>query len=361
MTETNKSGPPVVIAGTGHGCRVHLPALRASGFNVVGLVGGNYQRTRRRAERNGVPHAFEDLDTAIATTGAVAVVVASPPTTHAELVHIALARGCHVLCEKPFARNAEEAREMLAAAEQAGVVHLLGNQFRALPERIVAADAIAGGILGEPRFLTIVQYNGLVADTTAPKPEWWFDKEAGGGWLGASGSHMIDMVHYWLGPFASVSAALPVVSDRHRDAAEDSFLVRFELANGVQGMMQQTGGAWGPHAAMTRVAGTQGSLWLESGETWVADKEGSRQLPVRPELQLQAIAPSKEPGKQFLHIELPSSLKLSQQWYAAIEGDRGRTDSLATFVDGVACMEVIDAIRHSAAKNGELVQVKRFP
>ena len=48
----HQSQPIAVIAGTGHGCRVHVPALRAAGFAVAALVGTDAERTRRRAESN---------------------------------------------------------------------------------------------------------------------------------------------------------------------------------------------------------------------------------------------------------------------------------------------------------------------
>jgi predicted dehydrogenase len=356
MTGVSPAGPPVIVVGSGHGCRVHVPALRAAGFEVVGLVGNDPERTRRRSESNNVPRAFIDLDTAIADTRAVAVSVATPPHTHAPLVRTALSHRCHVLCEKPFARDAGEARMLLAAAQHSGVVHMLGNQFRMLAERAVVARAIAEGAIGEPRFATLVQYTGLLADAGSKWPRWWFDPGAGGGWLGASGSHTIDQIRSWLGEFASVSATLPIVSER-RNVAEDSFVVRFSLANGVQGIIQQTGAAWGPNAAMARVSGTQGTVWVDKGTAWIADRAGARPLPIPPELELQPMAPSDDPRRQFLHLELPPARRLCEIWRAAIEG-RGTTRvPFATFADGVACMEVIDAIRASAASHGALVSI----
>ena len=352
------SSCPVLVAGTGHGLRVLVPALRATGFEVVGLVGVDPVRTRNRAARNSVPHAFTDLNAAIVETGAIAVAVATPPHTHAPLVHTALARGCHVLCEKPFARDAEEAQGMLAAAERAGVVHMMGNQFRMNPERVLMARAIAQGLIGEPRLISITQYGGLVADPAAKWPDWWFDHQAGGGWLGASGSHMIDMIRTWLGEFAALSAATPIVSDR-QSAAEDTFLLRFTMARGVEGVLMQTGGAWGEFAAMTRVAGTKGTLWMENAGVWLADRSGTHQLPIPDELLLSPEAPSDDPRKRFLHIELPPARRLCEAWRAAIRGEPIGPVPVATFVDGVAAMQVIDAIRASAAAQGALIKIRQ--
>jgi predicted dehydrogenase len=348
---------PVLVAGTGHGLRVLVPALRATGFDVVALVGADPDRTRNRASRNGVPHAFTDLDAAITQTGPAAVAIATPPHTHAALVHTAAARGCHILCEKPFAKDAEEARGMLAAARRAGVAHVMGNEFRMNPERVLMARAIAQGLIGEARLLSITQYTGLLADPTARWPNWWFDRAAGGGWLGASGSHMIDMIRTWLGEFSAVSAAMPIVSERV-SAAEDTYLLRFTMACGVQGVLMQTGGAWGESASMTRVAGTRGTLWMENGAVWLADRSGTRQLPIPDELRLSPQAPSDDPRKRFLHIELPPARRLCEAWRAAILGEPTGAVPLATFADGVAAMQVIDAIRASAAARGALVEIR---
>ena len=117
------SAPPALVVGTGFGCRIHIPALHAAGFDVVGLVGNTTERTERRAKASNVPLAFTDLDEAIDKTGAVAVTIATPPHTHAALTLRAISHGCHVICEKPMASNADEAQAMLEAAERAGVTH----------------------------------------------------------------------------------------------------------------------------------------------------------------------------------------------------------------------------------------------
>lgn len=356
MSETPASAPPALVVGTGFGCRIHVPALRAAGFEVAGLVGTDPERTARRAEANGVRQAFTDLDEAITRTGAVAVTVATTPNTHGQLTLAALERGCHVICEKPFARDAAEARRMLAAAERAGVTHLVGNEFRWLPERALVARAITGGLIGEPRMMTLSQYMPMLADPQAKMPRWWFDAEAGGGWLGAQGSHIVDQVRTWLGDFASLSAALQIVSARE-GVAEDSYVLRFRMANGAEGVVQQSAAAWGPSAGMARVAGTHGTVWLDGDAVWLADRDGARQLPVTPDLELPPPpAESDDPRKRFSHFELGPYIRLCEVLRAGVDG-RAPSSAVAapTFADGLAAMEVLDAIRASAANGGALV------
>src|SRR5579862_4313780 len=144
MTDTTI---PALVVGTGFGCRIQTPALRAAGFDVVGLVGNDLKRTKERAELNRVPNGFDDLGKAIAQTGAKAVAIATPPHTHGKLVVTAAEHGCHVLCEKPFAFDSVEARRMLEAAEKARVVHLIGHEFRWVPSWAMFARVVAQGLI----------------------------------------------------------------------------------------------------------------------------------------------------------------------------------------------------------------------
>ncbi|MFZ4585628.1 MAG: Gfo/Idh/MocA family protein [Acidimicrobiia bacterium] len=348
--------PSAVVIGTGFGLRVHVPALRAAGFDVVALVGTDAERTARRSERAGVPHAFTALDDALAQDDVAAVTIATPPNTHAALAIAACEAGKHVICEKPFALDAAEAEAMCAAAVRAGVGAFVGYEFRWAVDRAVARRAIADGVIGEPRLVSIVQYVPLVASLDAKGPSWWFDDAAGGGWLGASGSHVVDLVRYWLGDFVSVSATQSMVSARDGavDAA-DSYTVRFTLANAVEGVIQETAAAWAP-GGMVRVAGTEGTLWLERGSVFVADAGGTRELPVPADLVLpDAPEVSTDPRHRFTHLELGPYTRLAEVLMARVRDEPLPTAvPPPTFADGLAAMRVLDAIRRSKGQEVRL-------
>jgi len=350
--------PGVLVVGTGFGCRIQVPALRAAGFNVLGLVGTDIARTRERAAANALPGVFTDLDEAITESEAAAVAISTPPHTHAALVLKAISHRRHVLCEKPFAMNLGEARAMLEAAERAGVVHVIGHEFRWETSRALMMRAIADGLIGEPRLATLTQFLHYAGHPRVRLPDWWFDRDSGGGWLGASGSHMLDCLRIWLGEFESLSASLPRITPG--EGAEDSYVMRFRLKSGVEGVLQQTAGAWGPHVATVRVAGTKGTLWLQDGAVWLADDQGTRALPVPQELLLPPLPPlssdprQKSPEWQMLaQVELAPYTELCKAWRAAI--DRRSVPCpvpIPTFADGVANTRVLDAIRWSAANAG---------
>jgi len=337
---------------------VHVPALRAAGFTVEALVGRDPDRTRRRADRLGVARACTSLDDALAIVGVEAVTIATPPAGHAELAIRAAEAGRHVLCEKPFAFDTGEARAMLGAAERAGVTHLVGHEFRWATDRATVGRAIAEGRIGEPRFATFLSYVPLVADPAAAVPTWWFDPRAGGGWLGASGSHVVDQIRVWLGEFAEVSARLAVVSARDA-VAEDSFTIRFRLASGVDGVLQQTAAAWGPMAGATRVAGTDGTVWIDGDEAWLADRDGTRRLEPPADLALPpAPEATDDPRHRFTHLELGPYTRLCECLRAGVDGrPPSASVPVPTFADGLAEMVVLDAVRESAAHDGATVRL----
>lgn len=346
-----------LVVGTGFGCRIHVPALRAAGFEVVGLVGTRPDRLAKKAAEAGISATFTDLDEAIAQTGATVVTVATTPATHFALAMKAVARGCHVLCEKPFTFDAQEGRTLLEAAERAGIVHAVAHEFRWAPERALFGRAITDGLIGDPRFLVLDQFLPFCADPQARLPKWWFDPQSGGGWLGAGGSHLLDQIRAWLGPFESVSGRLMVVSERS-DVADDSYSARFRMRSGVEGSVQQSAGAWGPMTTMWRCAGSKGTVWIENGAVMVADRTGTRVLPVPADL---ALPPSPEPADQnsssrLSHLEIGPFTRLCEAFRDAILGRSGHgAVPMPTFHDGLASMEIMDAIRASSARDGALV------
>lgn len=273
-----------VVVGTGFGVLTHLRALRNAGFEIHALVGRNPQKTRERAEKFGVPHALTSLDEAIALPGVEVVTIATPPHTHAEIALAAIAAGKHVLCEKPFARNADEGRRMLEAAEQAGVVHLLGTEFRYATSQALLTRAVHEGLIGEPRLATFIMNVPVLADPKGEVPDWWSSVESGGGWLGAYASHIIDQVRATLGEIAGVSASLSLVSDRDW-TAEDTYSVHFRTVSGCDGILQSTAGAWGPMDFITRISGSKGTVWLQGEDVCVGDASGTRTLEVPDDLR----------------------------------------------------------------------------
>jgi predicted dehydrogenase len=349
----------VAVVGTGFGCLTHVRALRNAGFEVDALVGRDPARTAERAARADVAVAATSLAEALDLPGVVAVAVATPPHTHAPIVLEAISAGKHVVCEKPFTRDAEEARSLLAAADAAGVVHLLGTEFRFAPGQALMTRVVADGGIGDPRLATFLLHLPLLADPSTEVPDWWSDAAQGGGWLGAHGSHVVDQILVTLGPFVGVSAALPLVSEHHW-TAEDSYSIRFTLRSGVSGIIQSSAGDWGPPLLAARIAGTKGTVWTEGETVMLADRAGTREVPLPDDLRTGAPDPPStehmRTAYDWMHstgIDMGPYTRLFETFRDLILGRPVADDPRpATFADGVAGMEVLDAVRRSAATGG---------
>jgi predicted dehydrogenase len=351
-----------VVVGTGFGARVHIPALQHAGFDVVALVGRDLEKTARRAARGGVENACTSLTNALDLGDIDAVVIASPPATHRPLGLEAIRAGCHVVIEKPFALDAGEARELRDTAAEAGVIGLVHHEFRFAPERVAITRALAARAVGVPRLATFVWHLELVASPEARAPEWWWDSARGGGWLNASVPHFADIVRLWFGDIAVVNASLPMVSDRDRARfAEDTALIRFRSESGCEGVIAMTAGVWGAEFQVMRVAGTTGNLVAEAGSVIANTADGARAL----ELDAPAVtvAMSEDPRQQFTHLELPPAIRQAQAFRRLIQGGSIEDEKPppATFADGVASIEFLDAARSSAAADGAPIVVAHSP
>ncbi len=341
------ASPRAVVVGTGFGARVHVPALRAAGFEVAALVGTDPDRTQRRADRLGT-EGTTDLTRALEGRGVVGVTVATPPDSHAGVVRAAVDRGLNVICEKPFCLDASEATDLRDRAVRSGVVAWIGHEFRFSPERALLERLLSDGAIGEPRVATSLSFLDMLAHPAARMPAWWFDPDRGGGWLGASGSHAVDQALLWLGEPDWVAGAATASSDRV-GAADDGFSAVLGFPSGAIAALAQSAGSHGPPSGLTRVAGTAGSLWLQGGQLWLADRTGARRVQVPGDLAAGPVAPqSSEPMGGFTHLELGPYTAMLGAWLGAVEGrDPGRVRP-ADFSDGVACMKVLDAIRAGA-------------
>jgi predicted dehydrogenase len=354
-----------VVVGTGFGLFTHTRALRAAGFDVKAIVGRDLARVTERAAPLGIAVATCSLADALKDTSIKVVTVATPPHAHYPYVMEAISAGRHIVSEKPFARGVAEARVMHDAARAAGVLHMLGAEFRFDSAQALLRRVVQSGAIGAARhFLRIYHQPGNLTPD-APMAAWWEDAAQGGGFLGAFGSHMFDQIDYMLGPITRVSAQLQtLVTGRAQRTADDCYSVQFEAGDGVMGTIVAAQEARSGFAMCTKVTGTEGGAWIKSGasygdpeEVWIHDAQGMRQVP-KPE-DLVNPPPSPFPINELIQTEMdrwhtmgfdvPPYTRLFAELKARIEGrEPAIPERAATFEDAVRGQAVLDAVRDSA-------------
>jgi predicted dehydrogenase len=308
------------VIGTGFGSRVVAPVYAELGIEVEVVSPRDRDGIRRACAK---PVDF--------------VSIHSPPFLHHEHVTLALAQGRNVLCEKPFGRSVEEAQVMLDAAESAGVVHLVNYEFRQDSARRQAKDWIDQGIVGQ------VQHVGWTLYSNGSRGRvhgWLFDKDAGGGWIGAYGAHVIDALRWLIGEVATAGGTcridIPLRSTRDGDVvactAEDAFSATLLLANGVTASIDTAFGGPIYRPSHIEIIGTDGLIVLD-GYTDIRLK-----LPGKADQKLQYDPPTGDPHE-------PSFRK----WAAILKQTfSDRAQIRPSFVDGVACAAVMEQLRKNA-------------
>lgn len=267
----------VGIIGASFARDAYLPAFEhISGANVVALASSRLESAKAAAAPHGITAVYDDWEKMLADQTLDLVCIATPTAMHASMVLAAIARGANVLCEKPTAMNAGEARAMLDAARKANRLHMVDHELRFNPTRARIAELIKGGELGEIRHVNITNIGASWANPASrAKGDWWSDAKMGGGRLGANGSHQVDMLRWWLGePTSAIGQALTVIPDRicktngeaWTATADDLSHFTLEMASGALAQVFMSGVAANNMGNETQIFASKGTITLSNGD-----------------------------------------------------------------------------------------------
>jgi predicted dehydrogenase len=174
---------------------------------LIAIAGRNEAAVKEAALRYGYEGYYTDWREMIKDPRIQLFDNGGPNDMHSEPCIAAAEAGKHILCEKPMARSAAEAKQMLDAVNKAGVKHMVAFNYRFVPAIRMAKELIDLGKLGRIyHFRAVYLQEWIMPHYNAP--QWWrMDKSvAGSGALGDLGAHIIDIGRFLCGEFKSVSA-----------------------------------------------------------------------------------------------------------------------------------------------------------
>lgn len=255
----------VAVAGLGFGEAVHLPALRACPSTTpVALWHPRAERLERACSAAELP-GHSEFEALLADPAVEAVVIATPPAPRFELARRALLAGKHLMLEKPVALNAGQIEELQRLAIQRNCCVAVDFEYRAVPLFQQLQAVIQSGELGELVLVKLDWLMGSRADAGRPW-SWYSQATAGGGVLGALGTHAFDMLHWLVGPSRGVTGLLSTAI-RERPLADGSgglAAVDAEDIALVQLQLQQPRGSWLPaQVNLASVTRRGRGCWLE--------------------------------------------------------------------------------------------------
>jgi len=213
---------------------------------LIAIAGRNEESVKEAAKRYGYATYYTDWKQLILDDRIQLFDNGGPNDAHAEPCIAAARAGKHILCEKPLARNAKEAAEMLEAVEKAGVVHMVAHNYRFVPAIRLARDLIESGKLGQIYHFRAVYLQEWIMDPNFPFV-WRLDRKiSGSGALGDLGSHIIDLARFLVGEPRKVSAmAKTFIKQRPLPGGgsaevtvDDAFVSLVEFENGAMGTLE---------------------------------------------------------------------------------------------------------------------------
>jgi predicted dehydrogenase len=244
------------ILGPGGIAKAFATDLKLLDGHTVGAVGSRTLSNAQEFAANFGGTAYGSYEELVSDPTIDAIYVATPHPAHKDNVILALNAGKPVLCEKPFAVNAKEAQEMVAAAQKNNVALMEAMWARFLPHYAQVRDIIASGVLG--RIITVQADHGQrLADQNIPR---LVEPFLAGGALLDLGIYPVSFAHMILGNPQKITAS-SVLTDKGVDAQTSMI---FDYADGAQAILNTTMVEQTPCRAV--VAGLNG--WLEIDRTF---------------------------------------------------------------------------------------------
>jgi predicted dehydrogenase len=232
------------------------------------------------AEAHAIPHSYGTVSDLLANeqldaVSNVTIDAAHYPTCMEVIKH----GGIHIMCEKPLATSAQDARAMARAAQKAGLITLVNFSYRDAPAIHKAHQLVQDGVIGEVRHVEASYLQSWLAMRSEhdwrnmePHKLWRLSKKHGSnGVLGDLGVHIVDFATYPVGPVKRVECLLKTFDKipgnrigAYRFDANDSALMTVEFANGAAGLIHTS--RWGTghsNSLRLRIHGTKGALVVD--------------------------------------------------------------------------------------------------
>ncbi len=331
----------------------HLPGLQmCPDTRLVALCDTNPATLERARQQTGVTVTSPNYEDLVKRDDVHAVIIATPNFLHPSIALNAIAHAKHVLCEKPLALNATDARAMAEAADRAGVRHMTAFTYRFVPAMRYLRYLVQRGDLGQP-----YHYRSCRLQDWGTRDLGWRQEKklAGTGELGDMLSHRIDFAHTLVGPMKRLVASkrnLTPMRDGHANDTEDWVALLAEFKNGASGVFESSKLATGRNESWrsldsVEINGSERSYVFITGrwnqlQTGKANGPGLETLEIPREFWTHPGSP-RDPGVGDPLI----TFRYDQAW-EFVDAIRNQRPCEPNFHDGARTQTVMDAAVRSA-------------
>lgn len=338
----------------------HMPSLsKLADVEMVAFCDLVEEKAIKAKEKYGTPDAkvYTDYQELLKDTEIEVVHVCTPNRSHAPISIDSLHAGKHVMCEKPMAKTAEDARKMVAAAKETGKKLTIGYQHRHKPESIYLKSVIERGDLGE------IYLAKAYAVRRRGTPNWGVflnEYEQGGGPLIDIGTHSLDVTLYLMNnyePKMVVGTKYKKVNNPEcgnpwggwkegENTMEDSAFGFIVMKNGATIILESS---WALNTiepipeGSTVLCGTDAGAQIKGGVT-INKAEFNRLVEIKPDLSSGGVAFYEGISDNPAEVE-------ARRWIDAVKND---TEVVVKPEQACVVSEILEAI-YTSAKTGQPV------
>jgi predicted dehydrogenase len=280
MPTTSPMTLGVGVLGYAGVAKAHLNALKRLShvfwpspirFRLLGIGGRTLAAVEDAARRYGFEYATTEWRRLVDDPRLGLFINCAPNDAHAEPCLAAAAEGKHLLCEKPLARDAHEARRIWEGVRRGRIRHQVSFNYRFIPAIRLAREMIQAGDLGDILHFRTRYTDDTLADPATPHTWRQEKRRAGSGVVGDIASHVLDLARFLVGELKGVAGLSRIVVPRRPVATrsrqtkavdvEDIYEGILEFANGAMGTLEVSTFCLGRKNYLTfEVNGTQGSI-----------------------------------------------------------------------------------------------------
>jgi predicted dehydrogenase len=302
-----------------------------------------WSRSPERAEAfaadHGVARWTTELEEAISDPETDTVIVGVPNLLHEEAIELCARHGKAVLCTKPLARNADEAKRILDTVESAGIFAGYLEDLAYTPKTLKALKAVRAGQIGD------VTWARSRETHPGPHSAWFWDaKQAGGGAIVDLGCHCIEIIRNYMGKDnRPVDVFCWLDTLVHPIEAEDNAIALIRFESGAVGQFEVSWTFRGGMDLRDEVAGTEGTIWtnhfLRTGFEMFSSGEGAGYVAEKAETSSGWMFPVGDEVAELGYVDMFADM------FGAM--DEGR-QPMETLYDGYVVNAVMDACYRSA-------------
>lgn len=352
------------IIGTGVGIRTYLYTFnQMENANVIAISGSSKERTEEFAKEYKIKLACKDYKELIDLKDIDLVCITAPNKYHYEYAKYCIEAGKNMILEKPATHTIDQAYELNQLIKNSNKINIINHQLRFNPYLAKVKETIEQGTLGRLYYIKIHQQSTGFSNKDM-KWTWSLENEEGGGVRLAMGSHLVDLVRFWLGKdVLTVQGNMDVVIPKRKyydgeikDVTACSFFSsNINFQDNITVNLSATCSAIGKNEFNFSIYGEKGELHFDMENKLIGyflDDKRNEQI-------IQVDGVTQEEKDNNISIFKGSFIYYAKQILAAVENNNIELLKNASNIeDAIENQKILGAIKESAI-TGKIIELNK--